>query len=260
MNAAAVLVALLATAPSPDSLQTSLLGILASPHEVEVIYVHDKGRAVKVLAAESAWSLAAVLGVDPQHWDDPAFRDEWCARTPGPDTWIHLEFRAGEKLAVVEIDLVRACATLASYENDIAGRQDVRDRWESLIGHFRKIFPGERSLKSLKPCPRTENAYTAEPADESTFTGRVDEIPKALEKVAPVYPDIAREAGVDGRVTVLALVGKDGRVLDAQIVKSIPMLDQAALDCVRKWKFRPAQAEGQPAAAWVEVPVLFSLD
>lgn len=87
----------------------------------------------------------------------------------------------------------------------------------------------------------------------------VEELPEAITKVPPVYPDIAREAGVDGQVLVQALVGKDGRVKDTKVVKSIPMLDQAAVAAVRQWVFKPALSNNKPVAVWVAVPVKFSL-
>ena len=58
---------------------------------------------------------------------------------------------------------------------------------------------------------------------------------------------------------VRALVGKDGRVKDTRIVKSIPMLDEAAVAAVREWVFKPALSHDQPVAIWVAVPVKFSL-
>ncbi len=87
----------------------------------------------------------------------------------------------------------------------------------------------------------------------------VEELPEAITKVAPVYPDIARDAGVDGQVMVQALVGKDGRVKDVRVVKSIPMLDQAAINAVKQWVFKPALSNNKPVAVWVAVPVKFSL-
>jgi TonB family protein len=62
---------------------------------------------------------------------------------------------------------------------------------------------------------------------------------------------------VEGTIMVQALVGKDGRVKDTKIVKSIPMLDQAAVDCVRQWVFKPALSKNQPVAVWVAVPIRF---
>jgi protein TonB len=58
---------------------------------------------------------------------------------------------------------------------------------------------------------------------------------------------------------VQALVGKDGQVKDTRVVKSIPMLDQAAVVAVKKWVFKPALSNNKPVAVWVAVPVRFTL-
>jgi len=87
----------------------------------------------------------------------------------------------------------------------------------------------------------------------------VEELPEAVTKVEPVYPDLAREAGVDGTVLVQALVGKDGRVKDTKVVKSIPMLNAAAVSAVKLWVFKPALSNNKPVAVWVAVPVRFLL-
>jgi protein TonB len=87
----------------------------------------------------------------------------------------------------------------------------------------------------------------------------VEELPEAVTKVPPVYPDLARDAGVDGTVLVQALVGKDGRVKDTKVVKSIPMLDASAIAAVKQWVFKPALSNNKPVAVWVAVPVRFTL-
>ena len=87
----------------------------------------------------------------------------------------------------------------------------------------------------------------------------VEELPEAITKVPPAYPDLAREAGVDGTVLVQALVGKDGKVKDTKVVKSIAMLDAAAEQAVRQWVFKPALSNNKPVAVWVAVPVKFTL-
>jgi len=90
------------------------------------------------------------------------------------------------------------------------------------------------------------NAYVAtDEAAEPIYTVRGD------------YPDIARQAGVEGTVVVQALVGVDGHVRDMRIVRSIPMLNGAALEAVRQWRFKPAATGGKPVAAWVSVPIPF---
>jgi len=87
----------------------------------------------------------------------------------------------------------------------------------------------------------------------------VEELPEAITKAQPVYPDLAREAGVDGTAMVQALVGKDGRVKDTRVVKSIAMLDGAAEAAVKQWVFKPALSNNKPVAVWVAVPVKFTL-
>jgi protein TonB len=103
----------------------------------------------------------------------------------------------------------------------------------------------------------------APPSDELPKLGEyvyVEELPEAVTKISPEYPDLARSANVDGTVLVQALVGKDGRVKDAKVVKSIAMLDAAAVAAVRKWVFKPALSNNKPVAVWVAVPVRFTLN
>lgn len=87
----------------------------------------------------------------------------------------------------------------------------------------------------------------------------VDEPPEPITKVPPIYPDEARAADVQGTVVVQALVGKDGLVKDVRVKTSIPMLDEAALQAVLQWTFRPAKSKGAPVSVWVSVPVRFTL-
>lgn len=84
-------------------------------------------------------------------------------------------------------------------------------------------------------------------------------VPEALERVAPAYPEAARRAHVQGTVIVQALIGKDGLVRDCRILHSVPGLDEAAMDAVRQWRFKPIGTNGEPVATWVPVPVKFTL-
>ena len=88
---------------------------------------------------------------------------------------------------------------------------------------------------------------------------QVEELPEALTKMPPTYPDDARRRGISGTVTVQALVGREGKVLDAYPAQSVPGLDEAATDCVMQWTFKPAKYAGKPVAVWVTIPVKFTL-
>jgi protein TonB len=107
-----------------------------------------------------------------------------------------------------------------------------------------------------------QQIQVAPPSDDEPAFGTyvyAEELPEVITKVNPVYTEMAREANVDGTVMIQALVGKDGKVHDVRVVKSIPLLDKAADDAVRQWIFKPALANNKPVAVWVGVPVRFSL-
>jgi protein TonB len=86
-----------------------------------------------------------------------------------------------------------------------------------------------------------------------------DEAPAVVTQAMPAYPDLAREAGVDGTVMLRVLVGKDGRVKDVHVDRSVALLDEAAVAAARQWVFTPALSNGHPVMVWVAVPVRFSL-
>jgi periplasmic protein TonB len=75
----------------------------------------------------------------------------------------------------------------------------------------------------------------------------------------PVYPAFAREAQISGKVVLHVLVGKDGRVHDVKVIRSVTGLNDAAVDAVKKWVFKPALSNNKPVAVWVEVPMDFRL-
>jgi TonB family protein len=82
--------------------------------------------------------------------------------------------------------------------------------------------------------------------------------PIKVKDVKPVYPAIARSAGVTGAVTIEATLGPDGKVMDAKVVHSIPLLDQAALDAVRQWEYTPTLLNGVPVPVVMNVTINFA--
>jgi TonB family protein len=83
--------------------------------------------------------------------------------------------------------------------------------------------------------------------------------PLKIKDVKPVYPAIARSAGVAGAVMIEATIGPEGKVTDAKVVRSIPLLDQAALDAVRQWEYTPTLLNGVPVPVIMTVTVNFTL-
>ena len=82
----------------------------------------------------------------------------------------------------------------------------------------------------------------------------VDVLPEAIHKVPARCPAPATEAGAGGTVIVQVLVGRDGLVKDGRVVRSVPLLDGAALEAARGWVFKPAESDGRPVAVWVAIP------
>jgi protein TonB len=84
--------------------------------------------------------------------------------------------------------------------------------------------------------------------------------PRKIKDVKPVYPALAESARVQGIVILEATIGADGRVTDARVIRSIPLLDLAAIDAVRQWEFTPTLLNGVPIPIIMSVTVNFTLD
>ena len=83
--------------------------------------------------------------------------------------------------------------------------------------------------------------------------------PRKIRNIDPIYPTIAQTARVQGTVIVEATIATDGRVMDAKVLRSIPLLDAAALDAVRQWQYTPTMQNGVPVAVIMTVTVTFQL-
>jgi protein TonB len=83
--------------------------------------------------------------------------------------------------------------------------------------------------------------------------------PMKIRNVNPVYPPAAQDSKVQGVVIIETRIEPDGRVGDARVLKSIPMLDEAALEAVRQWEFAPTLLNGQPVPVIMTVTVNFTL-
>jgi len=83
--------------------------------------------------------------------------------------------------------------------------------------------------------------------------------PLKIKDVKPPYPAQAHADRIQGVVILEVLIDKDGRVRDARVLRSIPMLDDAALEAVRQWEFRSTLLNGSPVAVLMTVTVNFTL-
>jgi protein TonB len=82
-----------------------------------------------------------------------------------------------------------------------------------------------------------------------------------LNNPKPVYPASAKKMGMEGKVMLKVFVSREGRVLNIEVGQSsgYEILDKAALEAVKNWRFVPARQGESPRDEWVQVPVAFVL-
>jgi protein TonB len=84
--------------------------------------------------------------------------------------------------------------------------------------------------------------------------------PQKIHHAAPEYPAIARSARVTGIVILEAVIAENGGVRDVKVLRSIPLLDNAAVDAVRQWRFTPTLLNGVPVPVVMTITVAFNLN
>jgi len=112
------------------------------------------------------------------------------------------------------------------------------------------------------PPPKEEKKIVEE---EPTYFVAVEEMPEPIGGIQAIqskiiYPEIAKRAGVEGRVHVLAFVDEKGNVTKAEILKGLGAgLDEVALNAVKQTKFKPGKQRGKPVKVQVAIPIIFRL-
>ena len=80
-----------------------------------------------------------------------------------------------------------------------------------------------------------------------------------INRVQPIYPDIARRARIQGTVVLQAVISKQGTIENLRVVSGHPMLTSAAMDAVKQWRYRPFLLNGEPVEVDTQVTVFFNL-
>jgi protein TonB len=97
------------------------------------------------------------------------------------------------------------------------------------------------------------------PKVEAVRVGGQIKEPKKLKDVKPTYPDIAKQARVQGVVILECTISPAGKVSDVKVLRGIPLLDQAAIDAVKQWVYTPTLLNGVPVPVIMTVTVNFKL-
>ena len=125
--------------------------------------------------------------------------------------------------------------------------------------------PGERSEPTFPGNRRGDGAADdggpgCEGCNAISATARGVTPPVAIETIAPPYPELARRAHLEGVVVLEAVIGVDGSVRDVRVLSGAsPLLDPAALEAVKRWRYRAASVGTRPVAVYLQVVITFSL-
>jgi TonB family protein len=122
------------------------------------------------------------------------------------------------------------------------------------------VKPPEAASAPPAPAVASDKPSSAPPEP----SGSTHASPRKIKDVPPVYPPEAVAAGVEGNVTLQAAINADGKVGEVKVLRSIPMLDAAAIACVQQWQYEPtitktSSNESIPIPVTLIVTVTFRL-
>jgi len=129
---------------------------------------------------------------------------------------------------------------------------DIRDLLRNMIDPA--IEPARPTDPGPPPPPPPTPVVKAEPIRQ----GGVVQAANLIYQVKPEYPPLARAARIQGVVVMEAVISREGSIETLRVVSGHPLLNQAALDAVKQWKYRPTLLNGEPVEVITTVTVMFS--
>jgi len=119
-----------------------------------------------------------------------------------------------------------------------------------------RILPVMKAPEPVKP---TVTATPPAPVNKAPARISVIEPATPIRRVEPIYPALARAAGISGRVELMGVLGTDGRIHELKVVSGHALLIQAAIDAVKQWVFAPTILNGQAVEVQAPIQVNFVL-
>ena len=156
------------------------------------------------------------------------------------------------ELAMVFATMLRAKADLETDPTERASLLHQADEWMSQVR-----ARSQQSWSSNAAAPTVQGRPPA--LNGPVRVGGNIQPPAKIKDVRPHYPPEAQQARIQGVVIVEVLIDENGKVKDARVLRSIPMLDAAAVDAVRQWEFTPTLLNGQGVQVIMTATVQFSL-
>jgi periplasmic protein TonB len=144
-----------------------------------------------------------------------------------------------------DIKLDKEVASSPPPMGSVIGGEGIADGTRG--GSLNDLFNGAGPAVVKPPAPRTPSISSR------VMDGYL------LDKTVPQYPAIAKAARIQGTVVLQATIAKDGTIQNLRVINGPPMLQQAAMDAVRSWRYKPYLLNGEPVEVETTVNVIFSL-
>jgi len=114
-------------------------------------------------------------------------------------------------------------------------------------------IPGQGMVAAMAPPPPKPTAPTRVKQGGNVTAASI------LNQTRPVYPALARQARIQGNVVLHAIIDKDGKVAQLEVISGHPLLVQSALDAVKQWRYKPTLLNGDPVEVDTTITVTFTM-
>jgi protein TonB len=113
-------------------------------------------------------------------------------------------------------------------------------------------IPGQGMVSLAPPPPKPTAPQRVKQGGQVTAASLVTQ-------TRPVYPALARQARIQGSVILHAIIDKDGKVAQLEVISGHPLLVQSALDAVKQWRYKPTMLNGDPVEVDTTITVTFTM-
>jgi periplasmic protein TonB len=177
----------------------------------------------------------------------------------------------GEEQKVEEVNAPPPLKSTIKFTPPVVKPDDqVTEEYIPTVDELKDVDPGARTEEGVEggvdySLIEVEEKVVEEKKEAPVYFVAVEEMPEPIGGIAAIqqlitYPEIAKRAGVEGKVYVLAFVDERGNVTNAKIIKGIGAgCDEAAIDAVLQTKFKPGKQRGTPVKVQVSIPIVFKL-
>jgi len=166
---------------------------------------------------------------------------------------------AGQRLLAAQPPIGAAVTSAAQEAGQIAGRQVAlkhRDEIQALMKSSQAAQPPIAGVAGMGG-GTLGGAMSSAPGAAKVSSGAI--AGNLISRADPVYPPVAKAAHVQGAVILHAIISKTGDIEDLGVVSGPPMLQGAAMDAVRRWKYKPYLLQGVPTAVDTTITVNFTI-